>query len=158
MLRLLYKQVYHIKPPSSHIHETLKWSRTIEARLYRSNNVGTASRSISHKRNHQSNCTVMLSDKYLWPVPELTPVHEAYELASFQEPVTPLASSRTYPGPQGVQASLVPGAGDTLTAHNPSSRISTATCTISPRSIPSRWGYLALLQSNIVIVCVLAMP
>jgi hypothetical protein len=30
----------------------------------------------------------MLSDKYLWPVPKLTPVHEAYELASFQEPVT----------------------------------------------------------------------
>jgi hypothetical protein len=27
--------------------------------------------------------TVMLSDKYLWPVPELTPVHEAYELALF---------------------------------------------------------------------------
>ena len=23
------------------------------------------------------------------PVPELTPVHEAYKLASFQEPVTP---------------------------------------------------------------------
>jgi hypothetical protein len=35
----------------------------------------------------------MLSDKYLWPVPELTPVHEAYKLASFQEPVTtPLPS------------------------------------------------------------------
>jgi hypothetical protein len=30
----------------------------------------------------------MLSDKYLWPVSELTPVHEAYELASFQEPVS----------------------------------------------------------------------
>jgi hypothetical protein len=30
----------------------------------------------------------MLSDKYLWPVPELTPVHEAYKLALFQEPVT----------------------------------------------------------------------
>jgi hypothetical protein len=30
----------------------------------------------------------MLSDKYLWPVPELTPVHKAYELASFQELVT----------------------------------------------------------------------
>jgi hypothetical protein len=30
----------------------------------------------------------MLSDKYLWPVPELTLVHKAYELASFQEPVT----------------------------------------------------------------------
>jgi hypothetical protein len=31
---------------------------------------------------------VILSDKYLWPVPELTPVHKAYKLASFQEPVT----------------------------------------------------------------------
>jgi hypothetical protein len=30
----------------------------------------------------------MLSDKYLWPVPELTLVHKAYKLASFQEPVT----------------------------------------------------------------------
>jgi hypothetical protein len=30
----------------------------------------------------------MLSDKYLWPVTKLTPVHEAYKLASFQEPVT----------------------------------------------------------------------
>jgi hypothetical protein len=30
----------------------------------------------------------MLSDKYLWPVPELTPVHETYELVPFQEPVT----------------------------------------------------------------------
>jgi hypothetical protein len=50
--------------------------------------MGTALRSISHERNHQSNRTVILSDKYLWPVPELTPVHEAYKLASFQEPVT----------------------------------------------------------------------
>jgi hypothetical protein len=30
----------------------------------------------------------MLLDKYLWPVPELTPVHEAYELALFQELIT----------------------------------------------------------------------
>jgi hypothetical protein len=30
----------------------------------------------------------MLSDKYLQPVPELTPVHEMYKLALFQEPVT----------------------------------------------------------------------
>jgi hypothetical protein len=30
----------------------------------------------------------MLSDKYLWPVPELTPVHEVYKLTLFQEPVT----------------------------------------------------------------------
>jgi hypothetical protein len=30
----------------------------------------------------------MLSDKYLWPVPELTLVHETYKLVSFQEPVT----------------------------------------------------------------------
>jgi hypothetical protein len=33
-------------------------------------------------------CTVMLSDKYLWLVPELTPVHKAYELALFREPVS----------------------------------------------------------------------
>jgi hypothetical protein len=87
-VRVLYKQIHRIKPPSSHIHETLKRSRTIEAKLYRSNNVGTASRSINHERNHQSNRTVMLSDKYLWPVPELTPVHKAYKLALFQELVT----------------------------------------------------------------------
>jgi hypothetical protein len=30
----------------------------------------------------------MLSYEYLWLVPELTPVHEAYELALFQELVT----------------------------------------------------------------------
>jgi hypothetical protein len=30
----------------------------------------------------------MLSDKYFWPVPELTPVHKMYKLVSFQEPVT----------------------------------------------------------------------
>jgi hypothetical protein len=34
----------------------------------------------------------MLSDKYLWPVPELTLVHEVYKLTSFQEPVTLAAS------------------------------------------------------------------
>jgi hypothetical protein len=38
---------------------------------------------------------MMLSDKYLWLVPELTPVHEAYELASFQELVTLMVSSTT---------------------------------------------------------------
>jgi hypothetical protein len=26
-----------------------------------------------------------------WPVPELTPVYEAYKLALFREPVTPIA-------------------------------------------------------------------
>jgi hypothetical protein len=31
----------------------------------------------------------MLSDKYLWLVPELTLVHEVYKLALFQELVTP---------------------------------------------------------------------
>jgi hypothetical protein len=30
----------------------------------------------------------MLSDKYLWPVPELTLVHKTYKLVSFQELVT----------------------------------------------------------------------
>jgi hypothetical protein len=30
----------------------------------------------------------MLSDKYLWPVSELTPVHETYKLVPFQELVT----------------------------------------------------------------------
>jgi hypothetical protein len=88
-INLLYKQEHSIKPPSSHIHETLKRSETIEAKLYWSNNVSIASRSISHEHNHQSNHTVMLSDKYFRPVPELTLVHEAYELASFREPVTP---------------------------------------------------------------------
>jgi hypothetical protein len=34
----------------------------------------------------------MLSDKYLWPVPELTLVHKTYKLVSFQEPVTYLHS------------------------------------------------------------------
>jgi hypothetical protein len=34
------------------------------------------------------NRTVMLSDKYLWLVPELTLVYEVYELASFQELIT----------------------------------------------------------------------
>jgi hypothetical protein len=36
----------------------------------------------------------MLSDKYLWLVLELTPVHETYELASFQEPVTIKAKNK----------------------------------------------------------------
>jgi hypothetical protein len=39
------------------------------------------------------NHTVMLSDKYLWPVPELTLVHEAYKLALFQKPVTDMVHS-----------------------------------------------------------------
>jgi hypothetical protein len=33
----------------------------------------------------------MLSNEYLWPVPELTLVYKAYKLASFQEPVTYVA-------------------------------------------------------------------
>jgi hypothetical protein len=36
----------------------------------------------------------MLSDKYLWLVPELTLVHEVYKLASSQEPVTIRVFSR----------------------------------------------------------------
>jgi hypothetical protein len=36
----------------------------------------------------------MLSDKYLWPVSELTPVHETYKLALFQEPVTETITGR----------------------------------------------------------------
>jgi hypothetical protein len=39
----------------------------------------------------------MLSDKYLWLVPELTPVYEVYKLASFQELVT----NNLFPVPNG---------------------------------------------------------
>jgi hypothetical protein len=39
---------------------------------------------------------MMLSDKYLWLVPELTPVHETYKLVSFQELVTLLAGRKKF--------------------------------------------------------------
>jgi hypothetical protein len=91
-VRISYKQIHRIKPLSSHIHKTLKWSRTIEAELYRSNNVSIAPRSISHERNHRS----ILQWCY--------------------QTNTSLAGSRTHPGPQGIQASLVPRASDITSA------------------------------------------
>jgi hypothetical protein len=57
-------------------------------RLYQSNNVSTASRSISHERNHQSI------------------VQWCYQTNSY------LAGSGTYPGPRGIQASPILRAGD----------------------------------------------